>query len=228
MIYKINSFFYSSSNLEINNCDIKNTVFQTNDFLKGLPINLYKILDLKTSSSIVGAIFCSFLIQNIQGAIINPIEKGHPDILPCMAKNASEEELRNYPEGIEIKTTIGNIRYGKKLNVGKNRLSELIKITWQAHHQEVTKLMGLIWDFNNLNDDFNFPMITGVFYSELTKSDWGSISGIKGRNTKVCSMILSGHKKMKKGWIMIHEKYFKKYNQLLDNKVSCFSSNLEE
>jgi hypothetical protein len=59
-------------------------------------------------------------------------------------------------------------------------------------------------------------MVTGVFFSsDLTLEDWGIISGTTGRNTKVCGMTVTGRTKMKNGWIVIHEKYAIKYNQLL-------------
>jgi hypothetical protein len=58
--------------------------------------------------------------------------------------------------------------------------------------------MGIIWDFNNSNNDFVFPMVTGVFFSsDLALEDWGVISGTTGRNTKVCGMTATGRKKMK-------------------------------
>jgi len=76
--------------------------------------------------------------------------------------------------------------------------------------------MGLIWDFDNNIDNFLFPIITGVFFSHnLVIEDWGAISGTTGRNTKVCGMTSSGRIKMKAGWVVIHKKYFEKYNQLL-------------
>jgi hypothetical protein len=62
-------------------------------------------IDLKTQSGIVGAIFAAELAALV-GAIANPIEKGHPDIVPIFAAAATEAELRNYPTGLEIKSTL--------------------------------------------------------------------------------------------------------------------------
>ena len=117
-----------------------------NQKLKALPQSLYTTIDFKTTSAIIGCLFCEELASEV-GAIINPIEKGHPDIVPVAAKSSSEERLRNYPEGIEIKTTIGNIKQGTALRAGERRVEYLTGITWQAHHREVTELMGLAWDF---------------------------------------------------------------------------------
>jgi hypothetical protein len=135
---------------------------------------------------------------------VNPIEKGHPDIIPAIGLGSSEEILRNYPQGIEVKGTIGNISKGANLRAGNKRINELTGITWQAHHREVNHLMGFLWDFNNEHNGFLFPILIGVFYSDnLTQNDWGEISGTTGRNTKVSGMIKSGKEKMGDGWIVI-------------------------
>lgn len=216
MNYRINTNFKLTDGFSLDHTNVENAVKATNKYLLSFPSHLYLTVDLKTSSSIVGALFCSCLAQNIEGAIVNPIEKGHPDIVPIAANTATEAQLRNYPSGLEIKTTVGNIRSGSGLHAGHTRLEKLTGITWQAHHQEVRELMGLIWDFANTKDSFNYPMITGVFFSgNLKLEDWGAISGTTGRNTKVCGMTSSGRSKMKAGWIMIHEKYHSRYTQLL-------------
>lgn len=216
MSYIINHKFTLSAGFYLTYQNVENAVIATNNYLLSFPAYLYRTVDLKTSSSIIGALFCSCLAQDIPGAIVNPIEKGHPDIVPSEAMNATEAQLRNYPLGLEVKATVGNIRTGSGLHPGNTRLSSLTGITWQAHHQEVRELMGLIWDFVNPRNDFFFPMITGVYFSnDLQLQDWGAISGITGRNTKVCGMTSSGKSKMKNGWIMIHESYKVRYNQLL-------------
>lgn len=216
MSYIINHKFTLSTGFDLTYQNVENAVIATNNYLLSFPAYLYRTVDLKTSSSIIGALFCSCLAQNTLGAIVNPIEKGHPDIVPFEAMNATEAQLRNYPLGLEVKTSVGNIKTGSGLHPGNTRLSSLTGITWQAHHREVRELMGLIWDFVNPLNDFFFPMITGIYFSnELQLQDWGAISGITGRNTKVCGMTSSRKSKMKKGWIMIHESYQVRYNQLL-------------
>jgi hypothetical protein len=216
MDYLINNAFQYNSGFQLNSENVISAVQAANVCLQNNPSNLYRMIDLKTTSAIVGAIYCDCLVKNMNGAIVNPIEKGHPDIVPENAYNATEAELRNYPNGLEIKTTVGNIKTGIDLRHGVNRLNALTGVTWQAHHREVSELMGLIWDFNNPQDAFNFPMITGVFFSScLNLDDWGTISGTTGRNTKVCGMTATGRKKMKDGWVVIHKKYFEKYNKVL-------------
>lgn len=216
MDYIINNDFSYTSIFSLNADQVLQAVLETNKILLHNPENLYRTLDLKTTSAIVGAIYCASLAENIEGAIVNPIEKGHPDIVPSVAVNASEAELRNYPDGLEIKTTVGNVRTGSSLKAGENRLNFLTGITWQAHHQEVSELMALIWDFNVETKTFLFSMVTAVFFSSaLSHDDWGAISGTTGRNTKVCGMTASGRQKMKSGWVVIHNKYNLRYNQLL-------------
>ena len=177
---------------------------QTNRILKDLPSTLYRSIDYKTTSAMIGAIFCDTLAAALTDCLVNPIEKGHPDIIPLCGKDCSEAELRNYPQGLEVKTTVGNIARGANLRAGQTRIKYLEGITWQAHHREVTELLGLVWDFVNDGTEFNFPVITAAFYAnDLTQDDWGKISGTEGRNTKVTGMLSSGKTKMGLGWIAI-------------------------
>ena len=188
MNYKIKADFQISCGFKILSKDISESVDLTNHIISDLPASLYKSIDFKTTSAVIGAIFCESLASKLD-AIVNPIEKGHPDIVPTQAQGAAESELRNYPHGLEIKTTIGNIKTGANLRAGEQRISVLSGLTWQAHHQEVRDLLGLTWDFMNPKSGFNFPAISGVFYGHgLVPEDWGAISGTTGRNTKVSGM----------------------------------------
>lgn len=193
-------------------------MLQTNRILKDLPSTLYRSIDYKTTSAMIGAIFCDTLAAALAGCLVNPIEKGHPDIIPICGKDCSEAELRNYPQGLEIKTTVGNIVQGTNLRAGQTRIKYLKDITWQAHHREVTELLGLVWDFVNDGTEFNFPVITAAFYAaDLTQADWGEISGTEGRNTKVTAMLSSGKTKMGSGWIAVinDDDYITAYTKLL-------------
>lgn len=191
---------------------------ELNSFLEKLPPSLYRNLDFKTTGAMVGALFCSCLANQIKGAIVNPIEKGYPDIIPESGLNATEEQLRNYPQGLELKGTIGNLSIGTKLGGGEQRISHITSLTWQAHHQEVNKVLCIVWDFCNKKDNFNYPALTAACYSDkLDHSDWGAISGTNGRNTKVCGMKGSGREKMGEGLILIYDspEYKEKYSRIL-------------
>ncbi len=184
--------------------DVLEALGQTNQVLAALPLTLFTTIDLKTQSGIVGAIFAAELAAPV-GAIPNPIEKGHPDIVPTSAARASEAELRNYPLGLEIKTTLGGVTKGSDLRAGAARIDALVHLVWQAHHRDVRALMGLVWDFvDGSKTDPAHPLITAVFYTdELQEDDWGAISGTTGRNTKVTGMTVSGRRKMAGGVIAV-------------------------
>ncbi len=222
MTYKLNPNVIINCGFEVNSEHIIATLNQTNSILATLPDNLYRSIDYKTTSSIVGAIFCDNLAKNT-GSLVNPIEKGHPDIIPIVAANSPEEVLRNYPLGLEVKCTIGNITQGANLRAGQTRVNFLTSITWQAHHREVRELLGLVWDFVPGLPSFNFPKITAVFYSnQLEFDDWGNISGTTGRNTKVTGLKKSGRLKMGQGWIALldERQYISIYQKIMEIKGS--------
>lgn len=204
MSYLVNEQFSINVGFPVTAVEVLTAVNDTNHFLMGLPEILFRSIDFKTTGSAIGAIFCDKLAQTIPSAAVNPIEKGHPDIIPAIGLGSSEEILRNYPQGLEVKGTIGNISKGANLRAGAKRINDLTGITWQAHHREVNHLMGFLWDFNNAHNGFLFPMLIGVFYTDnLTENDWGEISGTTGRNTKVSGMVKSGKEKMGDGWIVL-------------------------
>jgi len=217
--YKGDHNFSVNLGFEMSYKEVLAAVTNLNAFLCSLPSNLYGSIDFKTTGAMIGAIFCSKLVGQIPNSAINPIEKGYPDIIPLSAVDSTEEVLRNYPIGLEIKGTIGNSKTGVNLRAGQMRIQNLTGITWQAHHREVNHLMGVIWDFVNLIGNFYFPAITGVFFSnELSIEDWGEISGTTGRNTKVTGMRSSGKQKMGQGKVLIYDNadYIEKYSRLLN------------
>jgi len=217
MNYKINNSFSINVGFLVNYEHVRKTIIQTNDILSNLPSTLFNSIDYKTTSAMIGSIYCDTL-SLLTDSIVNPIEKGHPDILPKRALNATEEQLRNYPQGLEIKCTVGNITTGANLRAGQNRIDYINGITWQAHHQEVSTLMGLVWDFVDSGKTFFYPTITAVFYcNNLTPEDWGAVSGTTGRNTKVSGMLTSGKRKMAGGWIAVidNPKYIHTYGRVL-------------
>ncbi len=214
----INKKFEIECGFTVSSEDIQFAALMTSEQLEDLPFALFQSINLKALSGMVGAVFASFLAERV-GGIVNPIEKGHPDIIPESGKNATEELLRNYPEGLEIKCTVGNVAKGSNLETGQKRLPQLTGITWQAHHREVESLMGLVTDFaGNIKEGKFFPAITGVFYSgDIRMADWGEISGTTGRNTKVTGMTASGKRKMGKGWVLLlnDNSYIDKYRKAL-------------
>ncbi len=221
MNYIIDNNFSVQVGFIVNSKHINKAIMQTNASLAKFPSTLFKSIDYKTTSAIIGALFCDTL-ASLTGSIVNPIEKGHPDIIPSNAVDATEEQLRKYPHGLEIKCTVGSIKQGTNLRAGEARIGRLTGVTWQAHHREVKELLGLVWDFVNSGHTFNYPAITGAFYTDnLVEDDWGVISGITGRNTKVSGMKASGKHKMGGGWVsLINEPlYLARYKALLNVNV---------
>lgn len=208
--------FNCGFHLSLNNVLI--AIHNTNDVLEKLPATLFRSIDYKTTSAMIGCIFCENIALTTNGAaIVNPIEKGHPDIVPYQAINSSEEELRNYPIGLEVKCTIGGVPKWANIEKATPRINFISNITWQAHHQEVTELLGITFDYIPSPSGYK-PVISAAFYSDqLCISDWGEISGTNGRNTKVCGMKSSGKTKMGIGWFAIladNPIYWQKYSYL--------------
>jgi transcriptional regulator with XRE-family HTH domain len=216
--YRLREGFSIDCGFELTGEIIQTAAVQAAEELGALPFSLYRSIDLKTLSGIAGALFATH-IARLTGGIVNPIEKGHPDVIPATGAATTEAELRNYRQGLEIKCTAGNVQKGSHLSPGRRRLEQLTGITWQAHHREVTSLMGLIIDFSgNETSHGRFPLITGIYYSsDLEVEDWGKISGTTGRNTKVTGMRTSGKRKMGEGWVLIlgEEGLFDRYQELL-------------
>jgi hypothetical protein len=218
--YKKNSNFNINPGFDCNAIHVEKASLSTNLQLSKLPFFLFEMIDYKTTSAIIGRIFCENLAKETKSQV-NPIEKGHPDIIPKIVKGISEKVLKKYPQGIEVKVTVGNVEKDSGLKPGQSRIDHLTGISWQAHHREVDQLMGIVWDFCELSQ--NYPIISGVFYANnLTQNDWGAISGTTGRNTKVSAMVISGKEKMGKGNIIIlnDEKYSKFFQKILKFTLS--------
>lgn len=216
--YKINYNVTFNCGFPLSTNNAITAIHKTNDILEKLPSTLFRSIDYKTTSAMIGCILSENIALSTNGAaIVNPIEKGHPDIVPQQAMDASEELLRNYPIGLEIKCTIGGIPKDVYIEKATPRIHHLSNITWQAHHQEVTELFGITFDYTQTSSGYK-PVISASFYSnQLCSSDWGQISGIKGRNTKVCGMKASGKTKMGAGWFAIladNPIYWQKYSRI--------------
>lgn len=217
--YLVRPNAFISCGFDITVAQIATAINRSTTLLQSLPFALFASIDLKATSGMIGAIFISSLAEQLDDAVPNPIEKGHPDIIPKSGLNATEAQLRNYGIGLEVKCTIGNVAKGALLSSGQQRIDLLTGLTWQAHHREVGSLLGLVWDFaGQIQNDKKYPIITGAFYSaSLTTDDWGVISGTTGRNTKVTGMKVSGKRKMGEGWLTMlnDDVYIEKYQKAL-------------
>lgn len=223
LAYRVNRTFNLSCGFEVDADAVQRAALATNAVMSALPMTLFTTIDLKSQSGIVGAVFAAELAGRV-GAIPNPIEKGHPDIVPLAARDATEESLRNYGAGLEIKSTLGGVLKGSGLGAGESRVEQLTNITWQAHHRDVRALMGLVWDYpQGRKSALAHPAISAVFFSDgLVADDWGAISGTTGRNTKVTGMLKSGHRKMAAGAVLVldDDDYVDKYARSLGRSLT--------
>jgi len=133
MDFKVNANFKKKLGFAIDSKNILDAVKATNRVLETLPISIYASIDFKTLGAMIGSILCEQIAIVTGGAVVNPIEKGHPDLIPEDGLGSSEAILRNYPEGLEVKVTIGNISKGANLRAGQERIQALTGLTWQAH-----------------------------------------------------------------------------------------------
>jgi hypothetical protein len=188
---------------EIDSAKLVLAIKECNEGLASFPPHIWSSIALKFSGAVIGEFFAAS-IANACGAFRNIVEQGYPDVLPKDAENATEVELRHYPTGLELKGTCGNIPTGKLVKAGLSRVNSLSSINWKAHHREVENLLAFVWDFYPLNDDVNTPCITAAFYcANLCEEDWGAISGLSGRSTKLSNMAKGGRDKMASGLVCI-------------------------
>ena len=91
MGYRVREGFSIRVGFDVNASDVVHAATLTNGVLSTLPASLYRSLDFKTTSAILGAVFCENLADRSR-AMVNPIEKGHPDIVPRSAAGATEAQ----------------------------------------------------------------------------------------------------------------------------------------
>ena len=229
MKYKYNPCFSIDVGFEVDISHVEEAIDHTNSTLKGLPPTVYRSFDLKLLSGSVGAFFCTELADKIGvNVMVNPAEHGHPDIIPWVADDTPDKLLRNYPVGLEVKCTMGNIEPGARLKAGQTRIDKVKDITWKAHHKDVERMLGIVFDFVDDGKAFRYPHITGVFFSDdLNVKDWGKMAGqTGGRNTNVTNMNASGKIKMGTGWVALMDDrtYINRYQELLkfDHRYNDF------
>ena len=141
-----------------------------------------------------------------------------------------------YPHGgIEVKCTIGDSRSVKKevkakllsqkygvdvFDVNIPRIDLFGGITYWAHHQDCSSLLGIYYDYYD-KQKFN-PQIISLFYTELEKSDWYDISvgNIDSKKTSNTSLRPSGKEKIKNGLVAIIDD--ERYSEVLKGRGYTF------
>lgn len=204
---------------EIDSAKLVLAIQECNEGLASFPPHIWSSIALKFSGAVIGEFFAAS-IANACGAFRNTVEQGYPDVLPKDAENATEVELRHYPTGLELKGTCGNIPTGKLVKAGLSRVNSLSSINWKAHHREVENLLAFVWDFYPLKNNIYTPCITAAFYcANLCEEDWGAISGLSGRSTKLSNMAKGGRDKMASGLVCIldDDSIKNKYQKIFKN-----------
>lgn len=168
--------------------------------------NIFKIMDFRMLSGMIGETFVTNLANQSQLLIKNPNMDGYPDLL----QNATEEMHKHFEAsdigdfidykygGIEVKNTFGYLETKKYAAKGEQRIRMIKKrLEWKAHHQKTNKLIGLMSDYIDEK-----PVIVGLLYSHsLSMQDWTTVARPEGDSamTSFSTMKTTGLKKMKQG-----------------------------
>ena len=187
--------------------DVLRSVLVTNETIAGAGCEFLLKLMTPTLTTAIGDVFQSAFISET-GTVMNPYRNGRPDVLPVSALQSPRDQLRDYPCGIELKTTSGSIPGGES-PYGKSRLSELTGLTFATGKAKHAPILAVVWDFVA-----QMPTMTAVFYSQLDSTDWAELSG-HGSVAKA-----SGRRKLAKGYIVLTDDatYKMRYMELMGHK----------
>ena len=196
--------------------------------LGGVSLELYKIIDLRMLSGLVGELFVSELSKSTPYLEKNPWIDGYPDLLNIATsealrefQHASNEVYLNFPfGGIEVKNTFGVKKTGinfqdretRFARTETNRSWKIQKtLVWKAHHRETNNLIALHSDYVD-----KIPQIIGVFFSdELDPEDWSIKQQPKEGSTMTSFSATkpSAFSKLKKRVIALDSRF--KYDEFL-------------
>lgn len=181
----------------------------TNDTIAGAGREFLSELMTPTLTTAIGDVFQSVFASET-GTVANPYRNGRPDILPIGALDGPRQQLRDYPRGIELKTSAGSVTGGGRY--GKSRLSELNGLTFATGQSKSAPILASVWDFVD-----ELPSITAVFYSQLDPGDWAELTG-HGAKAKS-----SGLRKLASGWIILADdaQYQSRYMKLMGQKSAA-------
>ena len=142
----------------------------------------------------LGESFGAMLIKNDNRLIVNKHPDGYPDILP---NNQDAKPWVFWPRidgyfngGFDMKSQQCHDFYIKSPSVS-------------AHHRFTKKVMLVQWTYYN-----KMPFVLAVYYcNNLEEEDWGTPTmGKKGsKTTPACSTKDSGKRKLRHGWIIMHD-----------------------
>lgn len=148
----------------------------------------------------------SYHVQDItwndrRGLRCNPVDRGHPDLIPAWCMKENDFDWSRVPHGIEIKTTCGRLscRAGT-LGFDESRIDHLASFTWASHHKDSKRILGTLWDYV-----MGAPQVVAVFYCDgLQKRDYTEQTDptvSKGHSTNSSSIRRRGRDKFK--WVCV-------------------------
>lgn len=180
------------------------------DMSRSLSVDIFKIMDLRVLSGVIGETFVAELSQIVSGLKKNPSIDGYPDLLQVV-----NQEMENYYNiyasmdskddflygGIEVKNTLGYKKPKVDLFTGEQRIDFIQPdLQWKAHHRKTNHLLGFFSDFIN-----GYPTIVAAFYSDqLTPDDWTAKANPKEGSamTSFSTITKDGYSKMLSGIIL--------------------------
>lgn len=215
---------------------VTRAIDETNQYIKNLhnsfeetaDINLFRIIDKKATSGMLGEALIAMFEDLSDELTNNPSPTGHPDMVPQKYVENPEllSEDNNWDQfelgGVEVKSTCGNLKSGKtkELDVGDPRIDYLSSIEWKGHHTNINHLLALYWDYVE-----GVPRIMAAFYSnELIPDDFNMTRSKAdgGNTTNVAPTNAAGRNKLLQNWIAIADKreyieFFKQDKFDIDN-----------
>jgi len=189
---------------------------------EAVSLELYKIIDLRMLSGLIGELFVSNLSDVVPVLFKNPSIDGYPDLLNLSSVEAlnqyqsgSLDVYLNFPSGgIEVKNTFGVKKTGITYSDRDTRFSKAESgiswkiqrtLVWKAHHRETNHLLALHSDYVN-----QIPQIIGCFYSdELDPEDWSVKQQPKvgSTMTSFCATRPTAFAKLKRGVIALDNRF---------------------
>jgi hypothetical protein len=193
---------------------------ETNNYIRRLhdffeekaDTNLFRIIDKKATSGMLGEAFISVFEERSEELTNNPSSTGHPDMVPQEYIENPEllPENNNWDQfqlgGVEVKSTCGNLKSGmaQQMDIGESRIDNLSGIEWKGHHTNINHLLALYWDYVE-----GVPTLCAAFYSnDLTPDDFNMTRSRAdgGNTTNVAPTNAGGRNKILQNWIAIADK----------------------
>lgn len=204
---RVRNLVVNSSDLICAATETNYYIEQLTQILNDLGFDIFVSLGQRNISGFIGEIFKNMLANRLDGLITNPHPDGRPDILAvetdeikryysiCFETiNGSSVPIKDMLTpfrygGIEIKCSIGSTSkslsdryyqlYGHGFDLYDPRVGFVDGITWWAHHNSATNLLGLYYDYYAAKH--GIPQIISGFYAELLPEDWNSVSIVSGQ-----------------------------------------------